>query len=57
MEWYPGAFWTRSKVVGAGEGYSASNQERQVFRGPCIVARNEPEATFVPQWVEFEKAE
>ncbi len=57
MEWMPGAYRAQVKADGPGAIGSASNQQIQAFRGPCSYAQNEAEVGFVPQWVEFEKAE
>jgi hypothetical protein len=57
MEWMPGAYRARVKADGPAASGSASNQQIQAFRGPCSYAQNEAGREFVPQWVEFEKAE
>jgi cytochrome c oxidase subunit 1 len=57
MEWMPGEFWVGASDDGPGGMDCASNGKKQAFRGPCDYAQNEAGIEFVPQWVEFEKAE
>ncbi len=57
MEWMPAAFWAVPHEHPSDEPDCASNPQIRAFRGPSTFAQNESELDFVPQWVEFGKAE
>ena len=57
MEWRPGAFWAPQTGDVPGGTASASNQQIETFRGPCDYGEQEAGVEFVPQWVEYGKAE